>query len=156
MDDAAAARALGAPLQLHQAAWVGGDEDVGARAVGELVVRHRHRHLRVADGERAAEAATQIGPRERDDLRARLGEQTARRLVHAELPNVACKLSGLATEFDPQGTVQLALGWFGAERCMFGSDWPVWPDYGGALALVPDDDEVLAGTAVRTYGLEVT
>ena len=48
------------------------------------------------------------------------------------------------------------LGWFGAERCMFGSDWPVWPDYGGALALVPDDDEVLAGTAVRTYGLEVT
>jgi L-fuconolactonase len=74
----------------------------------------------------------------------------------AELPNVACKLSGLATEFDPQGTVQLALGWFGTERCMFGSDWPVWPDYGGALALVPDDDEVLAGTAVRTYGLEVT
>jgi L-fucono-1,5-lactonase len=74
----------------------------------------------------------------------------------AELPNVACKLSGLLSEFDARGTVELALGWFGAERCMFGSDWPVWPDYGAALALVPDDDEVLAGTAVRTYGLEVT
>jgi L-fuconolactonase len=76
--------------------------------------------------------------------------------VLAELPNVACKLSGLLAEFDPQGTVALARGWFGPERCMFGSDWPVWADYGAALALVGDDEEVLAGTAVRTYGLEVT
>ena len=73
----------------------------------------------------------------------------------AELPNVACKLSGLLAEFDPEGTVELALEWFGADRCMFGSDWPVWSKYGEALALVGDDEDVLARTAIRTYGLEV-
>jgi L-fuconolactonase len=73
----------------------------------------------------------------------------------AELPNVTCKLSGLLTEFDPEGTVARALEWFGRERCMFGSDWPVWSAYGEALALVGDDEDVLAGTAIRTYGLEV-
>jgi L-fuconolactonase len=73
----------------------------------------------------------------------------------AELPNVTCKLSGLLTEFDPEGTVARALEWFGPERCMFGSDWPVWSAYGEALALVGDDEDVLAGTAIRTYGLEV-
>jgi L-fuconolactonase len=73
----------------------------------------------------------------------------------AELPNVTCKLSGLLTEFDPVGTVARALDWFGPERCMFGSDWPVWSAYGVALALVGDDEDVLARTAIRTYGLEV-
>ena len=72
----------------------------------------------------------------------------------AERPNVACKLSGLLTEFDAQGTVELALEWFGVDRCMFGSDWPVWSEYGEALALVGDDQDVLARTAIRTYGLE--
>src|SRR5262249_37037063 len=38
----------------------------------------------------------------------------------AALPNIVCKLSGLFTEFDPAGTVELVLGWFGPERCMFG------------------------------------
>jgi L-fuconolactonase len=76
----------------------------------------------------------------------------------AELPNVTCKLSGLLTEFDPAGTAARALEWFGAERCMFGSDWPVCllaGSYGDTLAVVGDDEEVLAGTAIRTYGLEV-
>ncbi len=72
----------------------------------------------------------------------------------AELPNVACKLSGLFTEYDPQGTVERALAWFGPERCMFGSDWPVWTGYGEALAIVGSDEQVLARTAIRTYGLE--
>jgi L-fuconolactonase len=77
----------------------------------------------------------------------------------AELPNVACKLSGVLTEFDPRGTVVRALEWFGTDRCMFGSDWPVCllaGGYGDALAVVGDDTDVLAGTAIRTYGLEVT
>jgi L-fuconolactonase len=73
----------------------------------------------------------------------------------AELPNVACKISGLLTEFDPEGTAERALAWFGPERCMFGSDWPVWSAYGEALALAGDDENVLARTAIRTYGLEV-
>jgi L-fuconolactonase len=87
----------------------------------------------------------------------------------AELPNVTCKLSGLftlaETGADLAPIVEQALRWFGAERCMFGSDWPVCllaTDYGAALALVRDavperDRElVLSGTAIRTYGLEVT
>jgi L-fuconolactonase len=73
----------------------------------------------------------------------------------SELPNVACKISGLLTEFDPEGTAERALAWFGPERCMFGSDWPVWSAYGEALALAGDDENVLARTAIRTYGLEV-
>lgn len=73
----------------------------------------------------------------------------------AAFPNVACKLSGLLAEHDAPGTARLALEWFGADRCMFGSDWPVNGDYGAALALVGDDENVLARTAIRTYGLEV-
>jgi L-fuconolactonase len=86
----------------------------------------------------------------------------------AELPNVTCKLSGLFTEAEPGAalapTVARALRWFGPERCMFGSDWPVCllaADYGATLELVrssvpeADRDAVLAGTAIRTYGLHV-
>jgi L-fuconolactonase len=95
-----------------------------------------------------------VAKRPRDD-RAWAGGVTAL----ADLPNVTCKLSGLFTEFDPAGTVARALEWFGADRCMFGSDWPVCllaSDYGDALAIVGDDEEVRAGTAIRTYGLEVS
>jgi L-fuconolactonase len=76
----------------------------------------------------------------------------------AGLPNVTCKLSGLFTEAEPERTLDQALGWFGPERCMFGSDWPVCTlvsGYGDALALVGDDPDVLAGTAIRTYRLEL-
>lgn len=74
----------------------------------------------------------------------------------AELPNVACKVSGLFTEHDPEGTFALALHWFGADRCMFGSDWPVSTiavDYGKTLTLTGNDANVLAGTAIRWYEL---
>jgi L-fuconolactonase len=86
----------------------------------------------------------------------------------ADLPNVTCKLSGLFTEaergVDLGPTIEQALRWFGPERCMFGSDWPVCllaTDYGTALDLVRravperDHETVLATTAIRTYGLEV-
>jgi L-fuconolactonase len=51
----------------------------------------------------------------------------------SDVPNVACKLSGLVTEANWDGWnqeevasyVRRAVGWFGSERCMFGSDWPV-------------------------------
>jgi L-fuconolactonase len=77
----------------------------------------------------------------------------------AELPNVTCKLSGLVTEAEPAATAALALEWFGAARCMFGSDWPVCllvGAYGDTLELVGDDEDVLARTAIRTYGLELS
>jgi L-fuconolactonase len=51
----------------------------------------------------------------------------------AELPHVSCKLSGLVTEADWQRWtpadlrpyVERVVGWFGEDRLMFGSDWPV-------------------------------
>jgi L-fuconolactonase len=74
----------------------------------------------------------------------------------AGLPNVVCKLSGLITEAEPAATAERALSWFGAERCMFGSDWPVCllaGAYGDGLTLARGDEDVLARTAIRTYGL---
>jgi L-fuconolactonase len=97
-----------------------------------------------------------------------LAEWAAGVAALAALPNVTCKLSGLFTEADPgaelRPTVERALGWFGGERCMFGSDWPVCTlatDYGATLELVRsvlsdrDRDAVLSGTAIRVYGLEI-
>ncbi|MGW0506875.1 amidohydrolase family protein [Micromonospora sp. NPDC003241] len=87
-------------------------------------------------------------------------------------PNVTAKLSGLVTEARPDWSpadlspfVAVAIAEFGADRLMFGSDWPVCllrSDYPGVrraleAALPPlsarDRQEVFAGTAVRTYGL---
>jgi L-fuconolactonase len=86
----------------------------------------------------------------------------------ADLDNVTCKLSGLFTEAEPgadlTSTLEQALRWFGPERCLFGSDWPVCllaTDYAGALELVrnavaeQDAEMVLAATAVRIYGLQI-
>ena len=78
----------------------------------------------------------------------------------AELPNATCKLSGLFTEGDPAGTADRALAWFGPERCLFGSDWPVCllasaSAYADAIAVAGGDPEVLGETAIRTYGLDV-
>jgi L-fuconolactonase len=74
----------------------------------------------------------------------------------AERPNVVCKVSGLFTEADPAGTAERALRWFGPERCLWGSDWPVCTlasAYGDGLALVAGDERVLGRTAIETYGL---
>jgi L-fuconolactonase len=74
----------------------------------------------------------------------------------ADLPNVVCKVSGVYTEHDPEGTVAFALEWFGTDRCMFGSDWPVSTlavEYGETLAVAGRDPDVLGGTATRWYGL---
>src|SRR5579872_4846386 len=87
------------------------------------------------------------------------GEWADRVAELAELPNVACKLSGLFTESRPKDTVAQALEWFGPDRCMFGSDWPVSllaSEYGDALSLLGGDEDVLARTAIRTYRLYVS
>lgn len=71
----------------------------------------------------------------------------------AALPNVACKLSGLATEADHAAWtpaqlrpyIEHALACFGPDRLMFGGDWPVSTlatDYPRWVATV---DETLAG-----------
>ncbi|MCO5973913.1 amidohydrolase family protein [Actinoallomurus soli] len=87
----------------------------------------------------------------------------------AALPNVTVKLSGLVTEaapdWEPVGILPYArhvLDSFGADRVMYGSDWPVCTlaaSYGQVFDLareaVPagDRDAVFGGTARRVYGL---
>jgi len=92
----------------------------------------------------------------------------------AELPNVACKLSGLVTEAqwdawkpsDFRPYLDVVLEAFGPGRLMFGSDWPVcllagsYSDVAGLArdaiaALSPSEQEqVLGGNAARAYRIE--
>jgi L-fuconolactonase len=91
----------------------------------------------------------------------------------ADCENVSCKLSGMVTEAgwtdwtpdDLQPYVEHVLEWFGPERCIFGSDWPVCllaatyaqviealkntlGDLGGA-----GTEAVFGGNAIRIYRL---
>lgn len=100
-------------------------------------------------------------------------------LMHefAGLEHVACKLSGLVTEADPEAWtvddlkpyVATALDIFGPSRLMFGSDWPVctlaagYDRVIGTLrailddlgALTPEADAAVFGlTAIRWYRLD--
>jgi len=91
----------------------------------------------------------------------------------AALPNVAVKLSGMVTEADwaswtpadLRPFVESVVGWFGVERLMFGSDWPVCllaASYGAvvrglaeALGTLSKGDEagIFGLNAGRVYGL---
>jgi len=90
----------------------------------------------------------------------------------ADLANVSCKLSGLVTEaewgsWQPDDLMpyfRRALDWFGQERCLFGSDWPVCllaASYAEVLALVQgtlrpaERHAVLSATAARVYRLRL-
>lgn len=89
-------------------------------------------------------------------------------------PQVRCKVSGLVTEADHDAWTiddirpawEVLLGAFGAERLMFGSDWPVCVLAGGwnrwaatveellAGCSADETEAVLAGTAAGFYHLE--
>jgi L-fucono-1,5-lactonase len=91
----------------------------------------------------------------------------------AALPNVVCKVSGLVTEavwdaWDADTLrpyVEHALGAFGADRLLFGSDWPVCELAGSYDQVLAAARETLAalsptqaagvfgGNAIRVYGL---
>ncbi len=91
----------------------------------------------------------------------------------ADLPNVWCKLSGMVTEADWQSwtTAELkpyvdkVMGWFGEDRVLFGSDWPVsllaapYDRVKGALeeALGPVSDatraKIFGANAIEAYRL---
>lgn len=72
----------------------------------------------------------------------------------ADQPNVQCKLSGMVTEADwatwrpaeLRPFVQHVLEWFGPERCLFGSDWPV-------CLLAASYDQVIDALSVSLEGL---
>jgi L-fuconolactonase len=91
----------------------------------------------------------------------------------AELPNVACKLSGMVTEADwaswsvagLRPYVDVVIETFGPNRLLFGSDWPVCLLAADYTTVVETAQELVAGlsseevamvfggTAERVYGL---
>ena len=86
----------------------------------------------------------------------------------AELPNVACKISGLVTEADwatwnldrLRPYIERVFEWFGPHRCMFGSDWPVCllaATYEDGVDLVRsvvgESEQVFGAVAARVYGI---
>lgn len=90
----------------------------------------------------------------------------------AQSPNVYAKVSGLNTAAAPDWTaadlepyIDFAITCFGANRLMFGSDWPVcilagdyhkvWTETNKALAghSPADRDAILGGTAVKLYNI---
>lgn len=92
----------------------------------------------------------------------------------ADLDNVTCKLSGMVTEADwetwtdadLEPYVRRCLDWFGEDRLMFGSDWPVCllaATYGTVVDtlrhLLADLSEtaargVFGANTIRVYGLD--
>lgn len=86
----------------------------------------------------------------------------------AALPHVHCKLSGLLTERGDQKPeavrpyAETIIELFGAERVMFGSDWPVlrlagdyqaWLDFSRDIVPAADHAAVFGGNAARFYSL---
>ena len=100
---------------------------------------------------------------------ARDPEWEAAMTAMAALPNVTCKLSGLVTEagwetWTPEQLepyIRRVIDWFGPERCMFGSDWPVCLLAAGYSEVIEtirkvagEDEDVFSRTAMRVYGLK--
>jgi L-fuconolactonase len=93
----------------------------------------------------------------------------------ADCPNVSVKLSGMVTEAswsdwtpdDLRPYIQHAVEWFGPDRCLFGSDWPVCllaATYDRVIDALKDvlhemeradREAVFGGNAIRVYGLAV-
>jgi L-fuconolactonase len=85
----------------------------------------------------------------------------------AENTSVHCKLSGLATEANPNWTVETLAPYvrhiidsFGASRVMWGSDWPVlnlngnyqiWHDTAQSLVRDDERDQIFGHTAEKFY-----
>lgn len=92
------------------------------------------------------------------------------------MPHVACKLSGMVTEAawsdwrpaDLVPYVDRVVDWFGSDRLMFGSDWPICLLAGTykqvveacrqALGDIPETtrQKIFGGNAIRIYGLTIS
>ena len=85
----------------------------------------------------------------------------------AALPHVACKLSGLVTEVGDRAVnaselhryLDVALELFGAQRLMFGSDWPAigverWLEEFQQVNMKPEiRKKIMLDNAVKFFGL---
>lgn len=103
-----------------------------------------------------------------------MGEWADQFAVAAQYPNVYAKVSGLNTAADwhtwsandLKPYIDYALEHFGADRIMFGSDWPVanlagdytkvWLETNKAIADYTEQKRaaILGGTAVKFYGIQ--
>jgi L-fucono-1,5-lactonase len=112
----------------------------GLAAVGEaglaydLLVRARELPAALATARRFPEMRFVIDHLAKPPIAGGEREEWAQAMAPcSEAENVYCKLSGMVTEADWAGWtpdelrpyVESVLGWFGDDRCMFGSDWPV-------------------------------
>ena len=140
----------------------------------DALVRPRHLPRLISLRERFPDLPMVIDHAAKPDIAGGQWEPWAddmRRL--ADDGRTCCKLSGLLTEAAPgagadalRRYADLVLDAFGAERVMWGSDWPVVllaGDYGGWLAMAQalvagrSDAEraaIFGGTAARFYGLD--
>jgi L-fuconolactonase len=127
--------------------------------------------LRMLD--RHPDLAVVIDHAAKPDIAGRMWEPWARSMrAAAANPRVRCKLSGLVTEAGPDWTIEtlrpyfdFLLDCFGAQRLMWGSDWPVvnlggsyqrW--YAATVALMAgltpqQRAAIMGGTARKFYGL---
>lgn len=185
-DVAATLRGLGGKLvgirhQVHDEAdprWLLRDDvQRGVAAVGaaglvyDLLVRARELPAAVETAKRHADMTFVIDHAAKPRIAAGAWDAQWERAMApmAQLQNVSCKISGLVTEADwnawtpeqLQPYVAKVLEWFGPERCMFGSDWPVCllaASYEHVIesmrGIVGDDDNVFTHTATRVYGLD--
>jgi L-fuconolactonase len=140
----------------------------------DLVVRPRELPSALTLAQAIPDLALVVDHIGKPEIRAGSSEPWAERMGRlAALPNVACKLSGMVTEADWAGWsvddlrpyVARVIDWFGPERLMFGSDWPVCilaatyeQVFDAAAALVSDlsavdRDHIFGGTATGVYGL---
>jgi L-fuconolactonase len=148
-----------------------------AGLVYDLLVRSRELPAARAAAERLPELSFVVDHAAKPAIAAGEWEPWSTRIAEiAALPHVTCKLSGLVTEARVPGWtsddlapyVARLVGLFGPARLLFGSDWPVCTlaaSYGSVLDAArtcltraglgePELAEVLAGTAVRVYGLD--
>ena len=90
-----------------------------------------------------------------------IDEWAARLRPLAEYPNVFCKLSGMITEADWKSWrvddlapyASRVLEWFGPDRCVFGSDWPVCLVAGSYAQVIDACHELMPAAArERVFG----
>ncbi|HJQ25783.1 MAG TPA: amidohydrolase family protein [Blastocatellia bacterium] len=121
----------------------------------DLLVHTRHLRHVLTVAERCAGLRLVIDHMAKPPIASREIDTWAHELkAVAEIPGMHCKLSGLVTEADHQNWrsedlrpyVERALEWFGPERMMIGSDWPV-------CLLVSSYEEALAAYQMLLAGL---
>ena len=124
----------------------------------DLLVHTRHLRHAITAAESCPDLRFVLDHLAKPPIATRDIDEWARELKPlAALPNVWCKLSGLVTEAiwtgwqtkDLQPYVDVALDYFGPERMMFGSDWPVCLLASSYERVLETAHEVLVGLSAK-------